>query len=234
MDIVQSYTTYQIEERKLNISTVVRTITALINLCKFVHRSSEDLDSCASLVRLKNVQRQLSERQHRYQLTVKAGLCDDKTPSFTSHHILDTIKNLKDKVDCSKGKPGHIRMLHDFLMIALYVTSMCGREFQFDWKRRCNVFVVSADEKHFTLYENDFKNVKSRGPSKFEMDSSVRSGLFRTWKSTFAKDRICFLVNLTRSCSWPWLVCSFPPRPLRRICRVCLRKKWVFARGRRN
>ena len=201
VDIVQSYTTYQIEERKLNISTVVRTITALINLCKFLHRSSEDLDSCASLVRLKNVQRQLSERQHRYQLAVKAGLCDDKTPSFMFQHILDTIKSLKDKVDCSKGKPGHIRMLHDFLMIALYVTSMCGRskelrtleffheslegkEFQFDWKRTCNVFVVSADEKHFTLYENDFKNVKNRGPSKFEMDSSM-------WLIPYVKEYVC-------------------------------------------
>ena len=159
-----------------------------------------------ALVCLKNVQRQLSERQHRYQLAVKAGLCDDKTPSFMLQHILYTIKSLKDKVDCSKGKPGHIRMLHDFLMIALYVTSICGRskelrtleffheslegkEFQFDWKRRCNVFVVSADEKHFTLYENYLKSVKSRGLSKFEMDSSM-------WLIPYMKEYVCKRQNL--------------------------------------
>ena len=190
VDIVQSYITYQLEERQLNISTVVRTIIALINLCKFVHRRSENLDSCVHLVRLKNIQNQLSQRQHSYQLAAKAGLCADKSPSFMFRHILDTIKSLKEKVDCSKEKPGHVRMLHDFIMIALYVTSMCGRskevrtlelfdeslesqEFEFDWRRRCNVFVVSADENEFTLYENDFKNVKTRGPSKFQMDNSM-------------------------------------------------------------
>ena len=35
------------------------------------------------------------------------------------------------------------------------------------------MFVVSADENEFTLYENDFKNVKTRGPSKFQMDNSM-------------------------------------------------------------
>ena len=121
-----------------------------------------------ALVCLKNVQRQLSERQHRYQLAMKAGLCDDKTPSFMLQHILYTIKSLKHKVDCSKGKPGHIRMLHDFLMIALYVTSICGRlkelrtleffheslegkEFQFDWKRRCNMRLLYQRTKSISL-----------------------------------------------------------------------------------
>ena len=60
VDIVQAYINYQLEERKLNISTVVRTITALVNLVRYVHRASEDVKSCVQLVRLMNVQRQLS------------------------------------------------------------------------------------------------------------------------------------------------------------------------------
>ena len=84
VDLVHEYITYQIEERKLNISTVVRTITALINLCKFFHREHEDVESCVQLVRLKNIQRQLSQRQQSYSLAAKAGLrgSDGKTPSY--------------------------------------------------------------------------------------------------------------------------------------------------------
>jgi hypothetical protein len=48
VDVVQAYITYQLDFRQLNISTVVRTITALINLAKYIHRASEDIDSCSS------------------------------------------------------------------------------------------------------------------------------------------------------------------------------------------
>jgi hypothetical protein len=190
VDVVQAYITYQLEIRLLNISTVVRTITALINLAKYIHRASEDIDSCVQLVRLKNVQRQLSHRQQSHRLATKAGLCGNKTSTFVFQHLLDTIKSLRDKVDSYRGSPRHTRILHDFVLISLYVTSMCGRskeirtlqlfnecvegkEFHFDWKTKCNVFVVSADEGKFTLYENDFKNLRSHGPSKFEIDSSM-------------------------------------------------------------
>ena len=113
-------------------------------------------------------------------------------------HILDNIKSLNEKVDCSKVKPGHARMLHDFLMIPLNVTSMCARskevrtlfhesleskEFEFDWRKRCNVFVTSADENEFTLYENDFKNGKTRGPSKFQLDNSM-------WLIPYVKEHV--------------------------------------------
>lgn len=191
VDIIQAYTNYQLEERKLNITTVVRTITALINLAKYVHRASDDLDTCVELVRLKNVQRQLSQKQHAYNLASKAGLCDNNgTSSFVFQHVLDTIKSLKEKVDGRMNSPQHTRLLHDFVMISLYITSMCGRskelrtlelfsesvegrEFRFDWQRKCNVFVVSADGNKFTLYENDFKNLRSHGPSKFELNDSM-------------------------------------------------------------
>ncbi|CAB3988315.1 Hypothetical predicted protein [Paramuricea clavata] len=190
VDVVQAYITYQLDFRHLNISTVVRTITALINLAKYIHRASEDMDSCVQLVRLKNVQRQLSQRQQSHRLATKAGLCGNKTSTFMFQHLLDTITSLQDKVDSYRGSPRHTRILHDFVLISLYVTSMCGRskeirtlqlfqecvegkEFHFDWKTKCNVFVVSADEGKFTLYENDFKNLRSHGPSKFEIDSSM-------------------------------------------------------------
>ena len=108
-------------------------------------------------------------------------------------HLLETNKLSKEKVDhTERGSWGHTRILHDFLMVALYVTIMCGcskevrtlelfeveeslegQEFQFDWQRKCNVFVVSAGLDKLTLYENDFKNLKSHGPSKFELDSSM-------------------------------------------------------------
>ena len=127
VDVVQAYITYQLEIRLLNISTVVRTITALINLAKYIHRASEDIDSCVQLVRLKNVQRQLSHRQQSHRLATKAGLCGNKTSTFVFQHLLDTIKSLRDKVDSYRGSPRHTRILHDFVLISLYVTSMCGR-----------------------------------------------------------------------------------------------------------
>ena len=187
-NIVQAYVTYQLEERKLNVSTVVRTLTALINLAKFVHRNSSDVDSCVELIRLKNVQRQLSQRQYSYQLAVKAGLANKETSTtFMFEHLGETIKSLRQKVDSFRGSPEHTRILHDFVLLSLYVTSMCGRskemrtlelfresedgkKFRFDWEKKCNVLVVSSDEGKFTLYENDFKNLRSHGPSKFEIN----------------------------------------------------------------
>jgi hypothetical protein len=127
VDIVQAYITYQLDVRQLNISTVVRTITALINLAKYIHRASEDIDSCIQLVRLKNVQRQLSQRQQSHRLVTKAGLCGNKTSTFMFQHLLDTIKSLREKVDSYRGSPRHTRILHDFVLIWLYVMSMCGR-----------------------------------------------------------------------------------------------------------
>ena len=77
----------QLDERELNISTVVRTITVLINLAKYINQASEDVNSCVQLLRLKNVQRQLSQRQQSHRLTTKAGLCGNNTP-FGHHQKL--------------------------------------------------------------------------------------------------------------------------------------------------
>ena len=121
VDVVQAYITYQLDFRQLNISTIVRTITVLINLAKYIHRASEDIDSCVQLVRLKNVQRQQS-----HHLATKAGLCG-KTSTFVFQHLLDSIKSLREKVYSYRGSPRHTRLLHDFVLISLYVTSMCGR-----------------------------------------------------------------------------------------------------------
>jgi uncharacterized oligopeptide transporter (OPT) family protein len=126
VDIVQAYITYQLDVRQLNISTVVQTITALINLAKYIHRASEDIDSCIQLVRLKNVHRQLSQRQQSYRLATKAGLCGNKTSTFMFQHLLDTIKSLREKIDSYRGSPRHTRILHDIVLIWLYFMSMCG------------------------------------------------------------------------------------------------------------
>ena len=107
-------------------------------------------------------------------------------------------------------------------MIALYVTSMCGKsevrtlelfhksleskEFEFDWRRRCNVFVVSADENEFTLYENDFKHVKTCGASKFQMDNSM-------WLIPYVKDYVQKRQDLLCGKSHPYMfmtITGFP------------------------
>ena len=46
------------------------------------------------------------------------------------------------------------------------------------------MFVVSAGLDKFTLYENDFKNLKTHWPSKFELDNS-------TWLAYSPLERIC-------------------------------------------
>ena len=107
MDVVQAYTTYQLDERELNISTVVRTITVLINLAKYINQASEDVNSCIQLLRLKNVQWQLSQCQQSHHLTTKAGLCGNKTSTFMFEHLLDTIKSLQEKVYSYRGSPRH-------------------------------------------------------------------------------------------------------------------------------
>ena len=77
---------------------------------------------------LKNVEHQLSQRQQSYNLAAKAGLCpDNKTPSFTFHRLQETIKILKEEVDTCRGSLEHTQILHDFVMVVLCVTSMCGR-----------------------------------------------------------------------------------------------------------
>jgi hypothetical protein len=66
-------------------------------------------------------------RQQSHHLATKAGLCGNKTSTFMFLHLLDTIKSLREKVDSYRGSPRHTRILHDFVLILLYVTSMCGR-----------------------------------------------------------------------------------------------------------
>ena len=59
--------------------------------------------------------------------TTYTCLCDDGTSSFVFQHFLDTIKSLKEKVDSCRNSPGHARVLHDFIMVCSYVTSIRKR-----------------------------------------------------------------------------------------------------------
>ena len=190
-NVVQKYIHYQLYERRLNISTVVRTLTALINLAKYEHRLCVNINSCPEMIRLWNVQRQLSKEQSSYQLAVKAGLVNGISKvKFEYSHVLETLRKLRFKVDtCTVSGPEHIRILHDFVLLSIYLTSMCGRSkelrtlqlfdelekgetFQFEWRKKSNVLVVSSDRSTYTIYENDFKTVKSHGPAKFVIDST--------------------------------------------------------------
>ncbi len=51
------------------------------------------MESCVYLVHLKNVERQLSQRQQSYNLAAKAGLCPDNKDKFTLYE--NDFKNLK-------------------------------------------------------------------------------------------------------------------------------------------
>ena len=193
-ELVQEYIDYQLNDRKLNISTVVRCLTALINLANFVHRMCTYVNSCVELTRLRDVQRHLSVEQREKDVAVKAGLHGDENRSrFMYSHILKTVRNLREKVEedqgCSDGEK-YVRTLHDFVLICVYLTSMCGRSkelyslqlfderkkgspFQFDFRIDCNVLVYHRDQRTITIYENDFKTVRTHGPSKFVIDQSM-------------------------------------------------------------
>ena len=87
--LVHQYIMYQIEERKLNISGVVRTITALINICKFMKMLSLGFSWCIKKI-LSGIE--LSQRQPSYNQAGKGDLrgSNDKTPLMIQH-LLDTI-----------------------------------------------------------------------------------------------------------------------------------------------
>ena len=126
-------------------------------------------------------------------------------------HILETVRNLREKVEedqgCSDGEK-YVCTLHDFVLICLYLISMCGRSkelyslqmfderkegspFQFDFRIDCNVLVYHRDQRTITIYENDFKTVRTHGPSKFVIDQSM-------WILPYLKKYIALRESLLR------------------------------------
>jgi hypothetical protein len=89
--------------------------------------------------------------------------------------------------------------LKEICTLQLFNECMEGKEFHFDWKTKCNVFVVSADAGKFTLYKNDFKNVQSHGPSKFEIDDSM-------WLVPYVKEYIRKRTDLLCG-NYTWAIC---------------------------
>ena len=180
-DCVQAYLAYKVDEQKVCPATAVRENTCLLNLAKYVHRQDGNLGSCEALVRLNNCQSDLWKEEKAYRLAKQAGLSGDEGNELLYSHVLEVLRKLREKVDGSRGAE-RSRPLHDFVLIALYVTNLCGRakelrtlrvfdeskegrSFVFDWKVRCNVLVVSRDGE-FTLYENDFKTLSTHGPAR--------------------------------------------------------------------
>ena len=159
-----------------------------------------DVNSCVKLARLRNVQRHLPGEQRKKDLAVKAGLHGDENRGrFMYLHILETVRNLHEKVGedqgCSDGEK-YVCTLHDFVLICLYLTSICGRSkelyslqllderkegspFQFDFQIDCNVLVYHRDQRTITVYESDFKTVRTPGRSKFVIDQSMWTLFYR-------------------------------------------------------
>lgn len=185
-ECVQAYINYKLEEQNVCVSTAVRENTAIINLAKYVNREEMNPESCEVMVRLSNIHRQLWKEEKAYSLAKKAGLCGEANTDVLYSHILEILRKLREKFDASSGLE-RSRVLHDFILISLYVTSLCGRakelrtlkiydelkagrQFVFDWKVKCNVLVLSSVDEKFILYENDFKTLSAHGPAKTNLD----------------------------------------------------------------
>ena len=122
--LVEMYIIYQ-HDRGLNVSTVVCTLTVLVNLAKYVHRLCPDVSSCPEIAYLWNIQMYLEEKG--YILAVKAGLAQQRgkvSKNLEFANVLEALRKLREKVDMSRGEPNHVRFLHDFVLLGLYLTCM--------------------------------------------------------------------------------------------------------------
>ncbi len=161
-------------------NTINAHITAIINVIKYLFRENwAALDSDRAYGSCKSLQRQLSRQARMIEKRNREGI-SMKTSSqrFYFNHILDTIRNLRDKMFETSGIQ-KARHLHDFVMLATYLrvnpgrskeirtlqvfVECDGREFDATKFLHSNVIIFKADNT-VSLYEGDFKTVCSAGP----------------------------------------------------------------------
>lgn len=122
-----------------------------------------------------------------------------------------------------RGRFGRAKELRT---LQLFDESVEGRTFQFDWRKRYNVLVVSADSRTFTLYANDFKTLRSHGPSKLEIEESM-------WIVPYLKQYNAGREVLLCGKTHPYMHACHCDRPS--ICLVFLRKvsgQYVWKRSK--
>jgi hypothetical protein len=179
--MISEYVDYLSKTRKLMPNTITVHLSAIINVIKYLFRENwAALESNSAYSSCKSLQRQLSRQARMITKRNREGICTMKGSQqrFYFNHILDTIRNLRDKIFETSGIQ-KARHLHDFVMLATYLRVNPGRskeiwtlevfvesdgnEFDINKFLQSNVIVFKADNT-VCLYECDFKTVRSAGP----------------------------------------------------------------------
>lgn len=182
-DIVSAYVSYLSNERDLMPSTIISILTVLINVVKFnLANNPSRLSNSPELSAYRRLQRQLSKEARLLSKRNKEGLGKKSSQQFYFAHILEVLRKLREKYFEEPNGMKKARYLHDFTMLATYLRAMPGRSHEIrslklHEESRDGILenydsgnlIVFHEDQSVVLIENEFKTVKSTGPTKIDL-----------------------------------------------------------------
>lgn len=190
-NLYTKYLEYLRDVRKLRPSTIVNFLTVAINVVKYtkkIHDPLVDIERAPEIQAYRSFTREFSKQSYILKRRMKEGFDKKSCKKFYFAHILETLRNLRDKYFESRGLE-KVRHLHNFVLFALYLRAMPGRSKEIrtlqlyleSEKRKpfdiCNFetgnFIVFELGENIYLLQSDFKTSKSSGPSKTELSDDV-------------------------------------------------------------
>lgn len=183
-NLYTKYIKYITEVRKLKPSTVVNFLSVAINVVKYNVKTRDpgaDPEKAPEIHSYRSYQRHFQRESYLLAKCEKEGLTKKSSQQFYFAHVLETLRNLRDKYFESSGIH-KARHLHNFVLLALYMRAMPGRskeirslQLYLESEKRepfnfCNFksgnFIVFEHGQNIYIVQSEFKTAKSTGPVK--------------------------------------------------------------------
>lgn len=190
-NLYTKYLQYLKDVRKLKPSTIVNFLTVAINVVKYtknMHDPGVDIERLPEIQAYRSFTRQFSKQSYILKTRSKEGFDKKSSQKFYFAHVLETLRNLRDKYFESSGLE-KARYLHNFVLLALYIRANPGRskelrtlKIYLESENRepfdiCNFetgnFIVFELGENIYLLLSDFKTSKSSGPTKTQLSDDV-------------------------------------------------------------
>ena len=187
-ELFTSFIEYLRDVRKLKPSTIANFLGVAISVVKYnvvTNDATADPENAPQIRAYRSFQRRFLQDAYQLSKREKEGFSKKSSQQFYFAHVLETLRNLRDKyLECGGGVK-KFRHLHDFVLLALYLRAMPGRSkelrtlqlhdeaakgHQFDYGsfERGN-FVIFDLEQRVLIVQSEFKTSKTTGPIKLDI-----------------------------------------------------------------
>ncbi|XP_028394270.1 uncharacterized protein LOC114545159 [Dendronephthya gigantea] len=188
IELYTSYVEYLKGTRNLKPSTIVAHLIIGINVLKFnlanFQPNSPDSENASRTISaLQSFQRHFQHESSMISKLHKEGFTSKATQQFYFAHVLETLRNIRDKYLETHGLEKS-RHLHDFVLLATYLRAIPGRSkelrtMKLHIEADCGTFdFTSVDGGNFIVFQEgnsvvivqfDFKTSKSIGPTRIDV-----------------------------------------------------------------